>query len=152
MVFTKAVGSIGIAAVVGAGVAFPGSIAGLYIAHAFLPGPVSGEIIMGLVVLGGLGGAIFGLPCGALGWLSCYSGWPCGLRVWLVTVSFGIGVAAIGGATFYWLLIAPRATVDEHSIVIAGIALTIGVGGSGGTSALIGRTIAIALRVYHESS
>ena len=143
----RAVASIAVGSVVGAGASFPGSIAGLYIARACLPGPISGEIAMGLLVLGGLGGAIFGLPCGTIGWFSCVAtmqrGWV--LRVTLAVVASALG-AALGVAVLYWLLIAPRATVPEHSVLIAGIALTIGVGVSGAVSALTSRAIGLCWR------
>ena len=147
MSFFKGVGAIGVAAGAGAGAAFPGSIAGLYIARACLPGPISGEIVMGLLFLGGLGGVMFGLPCGTIGWFSCSAAMQ---RGWVLSVTLAVVVAVVvaasGTAVLYWLLIAPRATVPEHSVLIAGIALTIGVGASGAVSALTSRAIRLGWR------
>ena len=139
----RAVASIGLGSITGAATAVPGSVAGVFIAMACLPGPVSGEIVMALFFLGGLGGAILGLPCGAIGWFSCSAAtW----RGWVLSVTLAVVVAALGAAVLYWLLIAPRATVPEHSVLVAGIALTIGVGASGAVSALTSRAIALSRR------
>lgn len=143
MSYTRAVACIAVGSTVGAGAAFPGSIAGLYIARACLPGPISGEIVMGLLVLGGLGGAIFGLPCGTIGWFSCSAAMQ---RGWVLSVTLAVVVSALGAAVLYWLLIAPRATVPEHSVLIAGIALTIGVGAAGAVSALTSSAIGLCWR------
>ena len=129
----RIVASIVVGCIAGAATAVPGSFAGLVIAFACLRGPASGEIVMALPFLGGLGGALFGLPCGTIGGLS-YS--AAGLRGWVLSVTLALVVAALGAAVLYWWLIAPRATVPEHSVLIAGIALTIGVGFSGAVSAL----------------
>ena len=51
----RAAASIAVGIISGAGAAVPGSIAGLYIARACLPGPISGEIVMGLLFLGWVG-------------------------------------------------------------------------------------------------
>jgi len=139
----RAVASIAVGSMAGAGAAFPCSIAGLLIAFACLPGPASGEIIMALPFLAGLGGALFGLPCGTIGWFSCSAA---GQRGWVLSVTLAVVVAALGSAVLYWLLIAPRATVPEHSVLIAGIALTIGVGASGAVSALTSRAIGLCWR------
>jgi len=136
----RVVVSIVVGCIAGAVAAVPGSFAGLFIAHACLPGPVSGEIVMATPILGGLGGAIFGLPCGTIGWFFCSAA---GQRGCVLSVTLAVVVAALGAAVLYWLLIAPRATVPEHSVLVAGIALTIGVGSSGAFSALISRAIGL---------
>ena len=139
----RAVTSIAVGCIAGAVAAVPGSFAGLVIAFACLPGPASGEIVMVLPFLGGLDGAIFGLPCGTIGWFFCSA---TGQRGWVLSVTLAVVVAALGAAALYWLLIAPRATVPEHSVLVAGIALTIGVGASGAVSALTSRAIALSRR------
>jgi len=139
----RPVASIAMGSIAGAAAAVPGSFAGLVIAFACLRGPASGEIVMVLPFLGGLGGAIFGLPCGTVGWFSRSAA---GLRGWVLSITLAVVVAALGTAVLYWLLIAPRATVPEHSVLIAGIALTIGVGASGAVSALTSRAIGLCWR------
>ena len=59
MLYIRAVASIAVGIISGAGAAVPASIAGLYIARACLPGPISSEIIMGLLFLSVPGGAMF---------------------------------------------------------------------------------------------
>ena len=143
----RAAASIAVGIISGAGAAVPASIAGMYIARACLPGPISGEIVMGLLFLGGLGGVMFGLPCGTIGWFSCSAAMQ---RGWVLSVTLAVVIAVVvaasGTAVLYWLLIAPRATVPEHSVLIAGIALTIGVGASGAVSALASSAIALSWR------
>ena len=137
MTSLKGICAIGLAAVAGAGFAVPGSIAGLYIARACMPGPISGEIVMGILVLGWMGGVMFGVTCGMIGFgLS-----PGTQRGWVLSMTLGVAVAASGTAALYGLLIAPRATVPEHSITICGIALTIGIGIAGGISALVSHAV-----------
>jgi hypothetical protein len=139
----RAVASIAVGTIAGATAAVPGGFAGLLIALVCLPGPASGEIVLAVPFLGGLGGALFGLPCGTIGWFSCS---VTGQRGWVLGVTLGVVVAALGAAVLYWLLIAPLATVPEHSVLIAGIALTIGVGASGAVSALTSRAIGLCWR------
>ena len=136
----RLVASVAVGSIAAAGAAVPGSFAGLVVALACLPGPASGEIVLVLPFLGGLGGAILGLPCGIIGWFSCSAA---GQRGWVLSVAIAIVVAASGAAVIYWLLIAPRATVAEHSVILAGVALTIGVGISGAVSALTSRAIGL---------
>jgi hypothetical protein len=143
MSYIRAVASIAAGSMAGAAAAVPGSFVGLLIAFACLPGPASGEIVLVLPFLGGLGGAIFGLPCAIIGWFSCSASGP---RGWVLSVTLAIVVAALGATVLYWLLIAPRATVPEHSVLIAGLALTIGVGASGAASVLISRGIGLCWR------
>jgi hypothetical protein len=136
----RAVASIAVGSIAGAAAAVPAGFAGLIIALACLPGPASGEIALALPFLGGLGGGLFGLPCGTIGWFSCSAA---GKRGWVLSVTLAVVVATLGAAVLYWLLIAPRATVPKHSVLIAGIALTIGVGTSGAVSALTSRAIGL---------
>ena len=147
MPYIRAAASIAVGIISGAGAAVPASIAGVYIARACLPGPISGEIVMGLLFLGGLGGVMFGLPCGTIGWFSCSAAMQ---RGWVLSVTLAVVIAVVvaasGTAVLYWLLIAPRATVPEHSVLIAGIALTIGVGASGAVSALASSAIGLSWR------
>ena len=133
---SRIVAPIVLGCIAGTAAAVPGSLAGVFIAMASLPGPVSGEIVMALPFLGGLGGAIIGLPCGTIGWFSCY---VAGRRGWMLSLTLGVVVAALGAAVLYWWLIAPSATVPEHSVLITGVALTIGIGFSGAVSALVSR-------------
>jgi len=139
----RAVASIAGGCIAGAAAAVPASFAGLLIAVACLPGPASGEIVMALPFLGGLGGALFGLPCGMIGRVSCSTARQ---RGWVLSVTLAVVTATLGAAALYSLLIAPRATVPEHSVLIAGIALTIGVGSSGAFSALTSRAIGLCWR------
>ena len=92
----RAAASIAVGSIAGAGAAVPGSIAGLFIAWACLPGPFSNEIIMVLPFLGGLGGALFGLPCGTIGWYSCSAA---GQRGWVLSVTLAVIVAASGAVS-----------------------------------------------------
>ena len=139
----KPLASVAGGCMAGAVAAWPGSFAGLIVAFTCLPGPASGEIAMALPFLGGLGGAVFGFPCGTIGWFSCY---VAGKRGWMLNVTLAVVVAALGAAVLYWLLIAPRATVPEHSVLVAGVALTIGVGFSGAVSAVASRAIGLCWR------
>ena len=75
--------------------------------------PCFGELVMAGPFLAGIGGFLFGAPCGAV---ACLSRSTTGTLRGILTITVAMTVATLGASIYYWLLVAPRATVPESTV------------------------------------